>query len=165
MKEREYRREKAVEYAHKWAYRRNPSYYNFDPVGGDCTSFASQCIYQGCQMMNYEKQNGWYYTNGNDKAPSWSGVPYLYQFLTTNQKVGPYGREVEKEQIQIGDIAQLSFDGENYTHTLNIIEVTEPKSLQNILVATHTFDSDYRKISSYSFEKIRWIHIQGVRIW
>lgn len=55
MPKREYQREKAVEYAKKWAYRRNPKYYNYDGVGGDCTNFVSQCIYAGCKVMNYKK--------------------------------------------------------------------------------------------------------------
>lgn len=29
-----YNREKAVEYAKKWALERNPAYYNFDGIGG-----------------------------------------------------------------------------------------------------------------------------------
>ena len=45
VKEKRYDRQKVIEYAKKWAYLRNPKYYNFDSVGGDCTSFASQCIY------------------------------------------------------------------------------------------------------------------------
>lgn len=49
-----YDRKKSIEYAKKWAYLRNPKYYNFDPVGGDCTSFASQCIY--ARLWYYELQ-------------------------------------------------------------------------------------------------------------
>jgi len=33
-----YNRVKAVEYAHKWAFGRNPKYFNFDKLGGDCTN-------------------------------------------------------------------------------------------------------------------------------
>ena len=55
----EYDRQKAKEYAKKWAYSRNPKYYNFDNVGGDCTSFISQCIYAGSGIMNYTKDIGW----------------------------------------------------------------------------------------------------------
>lgn len=111
MKEQEYNRQKAIEYAKKWAYGRNSNYYNFDSVGGDCTSFVSQCIYAGAKVMNYDKIKGWYYSSGNNKSPSWSGVEYLYKFLVNNKGVGPYGKEVGEESIQIGDIAQLSFDG------------------------------------------------------
>ena len=59
-----YNRSNAVLYAMEWAFSRNPQYYNFDPVGGDCTSFVSQCIYAGSNVMNYDKINGWYYING-----------------------------------------------------------------------------------------------------
>ena len=55
-----YNRKNVYEYAKKWAYGRNPRYYNFDPVGGDCTNFVSQCIYAGYGQMNYDKNNGWY---------------------------------------------------------------------------------------------------------
>ena len=41
----EYNRANAVAYAKKWAYGRNPKYYDFSDLGGDCTNFASQCIY------------------------------------------------------------------------------------------------------------------------
>ena len=112
MKKSPYNRNNVIEYARKWAYGRNPQYYNFDNVGGDCTSFASQCIYAGSKIMNYSKQNGWYYINGNNKSPTWSGVEFLHDFLIQNKSVGPYGNEVGQDKIELGDIAQLSFDGD-----------------------------------------------------
>lgn len=164
MRIKEYNREEAVKYAHKWAYLRNPQYYNFDPVGGDCTSFISQCIYSGSKVMNYSKL-GWYYKSGNDKSPSWSGVEFLYNFLTTNKGVGPFGKDVDIEGIQKGDIIQVSFDSIKFAHTLIVVDIKENKNnLENILIASHTFDSDYRKISTYRFSKLRFVHIEGVRI-
>lgn len=163
MKEKRYQREDAVSYAGKWAYSRNPKYYNFDPVGGDCTSFVSQCIYEGSHIMNYEK-NGWYYRNGNDKAPAWSGVEFLYKFLVTNKGVGPYGEEVRKEKIELGDIAQLSFDGNVFSHTLFVVSKSE-NGQKELGVATHTFDAYDKKIEEYIYKKIRFVHIEGVRIW
>ena len=64
-----YDREAAVHYAHRWAYGRNPRFYNYDTLGGDCTNFASQCLYAGTGIMNYTPIYGWYYINANDKAP------------------------------------------------------------------------------------------------
>lgn len=52
MKIQDYQRKETKKYAKKWAYQRNPAYYNFDAVGGDCTSFASQCILAGSKVMN-----------------------------------------------------------------------------------------------------------------
>ena len=60
MKETGYRREAAVEYAKKWAMGRNPRYLDFENFGGDCTNFASQCIYAGSGIMNYTPVMGWY---------------------------------------------------------------------------------------------------------
>ena len=158
LKERKYERQKATEYAKKWAHGRNPKYYNFDQVGGDCTSFVSQCIYAGSGIMNYNKY-GWYYKNGNDKAPAWSGVEYLYKFMTQNKGVGPYGEEVGIQSVQKGDIIQLSFDGKVFGHSLLVIE----KDIIKTLIATHTQDEYGRNIETYNFKKIRYIHINGVR--
>lgn len=36
-----YNRAAAVEYARKWAFQRNPAYYNFENLGGDCTNVGS----------------------------------------------------------------------------------------------------------------------------
>lgn len=163
MKELIYDRNKAIEYAKKWALSRNPKYYNFDNVGGDCTSFVSQCIFAGANVMNYTKDIGWYYINGNNKSPSWSGVDFLYKFLINNKSVGPYGKEAKINEIEIGDIAQLSFDGDKFEHTLVIVNIENKFTLSKIKIASHTFDSFNKAISEYLFQKIRFIHISGVR--
>ena len=152
-----YNRSSVVEYARKWAYKRNPDYYNFDSIGGDCTNFVSQCIYAGSGVMNYNKIYGWYYNNANDKSPSWTGVQFLHNFLVNNQGIGPIGEISNK--IEIGDIVQLSFDGVNYTHSLIIVEIKDTK----IFIASHTFDSYGREVSSYEYKKSRFIHIKGVQ--
>ena len=82
-----YRRAPAIEYAHRWAYSRNPAYANFDRMGGDCTNFASQCLFAGCGVMNETKTFGWYYHSLASRAPGWTSVVYLHQFLTTNMKL------------------------------------------------------------------------------
>ena len=162
---KEYDRKKTIEYAKKWAYTRNPKYYNFDSVGGDCTNFISQCIYAGSGIMNYKKDTGWYYNSVNDRAPSWTGVEFLYKFLINNRGVGPRGIETKIDKIETGDIIQLSFDGIKFLHTLIVVKIGEVVTLDNIYVASHTYDSYNRKTSSYQFENIRFIHIEGVWKW
>jgi len=153
-----YYREKAVEYAHKWAYSRNSKYYNYDKIGGDCTNFISQCIYEGSQKMNYKKDTGWYYSNANNKASAWTGVEFLYKFLVNNKGIGPFGEEKDIYKLEIGDIIQLSFDNTVFAHSLIIVE-----NKKKILIATHTYDADYKDIDNYTYQKIRGIHIEGVR--
>lgn len=154
----EYNRDKAIAYAHKWAYSRNPQYYNFDSVGGDCTNFISQCLYSGCGVMNYTHDSGWYYTSAYDRSAAWTGVEYLYKFLTGNQKSGPYAVELPLGNAQEGDIIQLSFNGVTYGHSLLVVDVSG-----NILIATHTDDSDNRPLDSYYYNSARLLHIVGVK--
>lgn len=152
-----YNRQKVYEYAKKWAYGRNPKYYNFDPVGGDCTNFVSQCIYAGYEQMNYNINNGWYYINGNNKSPSWTGVEFLYNFLITNRNLGPQGIETNINEIKIGDVIQLKFDN-NYTHSLIVIQNGE--KTDDTLVAAHTFDTFGKRLSDYDYKELRCIHIK-----
>ena len=165
MKIEEYQREKAVKYAKLWAYSRNPKYYNYDKIGGDCTNFISQCIFAGADIMNYQKSNGWYYINANQKSPSWTGVEFLYRFLITNKSVGPFGREVLSKEIEIGDIVQLSFDGEKFEHTLMIVNKIEKDNINQVYITSHTYDNFNKPITDYVYKKIRWIHIDKIRKW
>ena len=113
--------------------------------------------------MNYS-QNGWYYKNGHNKSPSWSGVEYLYNFLVNNNYIGPFGKLSNINEVEKGDIIQLSFDGNVFEHSLIIVDVVQQYNYKNIYVATHTDDSYYRELSTYSFKDIRFIKIEGIRI-
>lgn len=161
MKEKQYDRGKCVEYANKWALSRNPRYYDYSNIGGDCTNFASQCIFAGSGVMNY---NSWYYKNANDKSPSWTGVEFLYNFLTQNKSVGPRGREIAQNHIKPGDLIQLSSNGQRFTHSLIVVEIGNINYLSDIYIATHSFDALGRSVSTYEFEKIRFVHIENVYV-
>lgn len=157
-----YDRAKALAYAHKWALGRNPAYYSFDGIGGDCTNFVSQCLFAGCGVMNYTRNTGWYYVSEWNRAAAWTGVEFLHKFLTTNKGSGPYGTELPQSSIdkaQPGDIIQLSYDGERFGHSL-FVTVSKPE----ILVAQHSSQNfDNRPFSSYEYMKARLIRIDGVR--
>lgn len=156
--------EKAVEYAHTWAHKRNPAYLDFENLGGDCTNFASQVIYAGSGAMNYTPLYGWYYINSNRRTPSWTGVDYLHDFLVNNKGPGPFAAKVDVRDVKPGDILQLSFNGGNrYDHTPVIVKTGSPPQISNILVATHTDDQDNYPLTEYTWVEIRFIHIIGVR--
>lgn len=155
----DYNRAKVLEYAKKWAFGRNPKFYNFDKLGGDCTNFASQCIYAGCDVMNFTPVLGWYYNNINSRSPSWAGVEYLYKFLTTNWGAGPYAEEVSRDKIELGDIIQLQNSAGLFYHTLVVVGKTD----EEIYVATHTRDSYYNPLSFYFYHNLRYLHILGAR--
>ena len=159
---RDYDRRAAVLYAHQWAYGRNPLYYDYEKLGGDCTNFASQCLFAGSGIMNFTPTFGWYYIDANQKAPAWTGVPYLYQFLTRKGvSVGPVGELCGLEDLRPGDLVQLAFTGEEFRHCPVVVAVGDPATPDNVLLAAHSYDADFRPLSTYEYREIRMIHILG----
>lgn len=156
----EYDRAKALQYAERWAFSRNPLFENYTGIGGDCTNFVSQSIYAGSCVMNYTPTFGWYYISPTERAPAWTGVTYFYNFLTTNKGVGPYGREVNPGGLEIGDVIQLSRNDGTFYHSLLVSGFTEGE----YLVAAHSNDAFNRPLSSYNFATARYLHIDGIRM-
>ena len=161
MRERGYDRDAAGAYAREWAMKRNPAYLNFDNLGGDCTNFASQCLYAGSRFMNPKKIYGWYYYSSSNRTASWTGVPYLYNFLTGNKGVGPYGADADATAMEVGDLVQLGHANGQFYHSPVVVAVEDGE----IFVAAHTFDAYMRPLSSYVYDQVRFIHILGVRDW
>lgn len=154
-----YNRQAAIDYAREWAFRRNPRFLDFSDLGGDCTNFVSQCLYAGSGVMNFTPVFGWYYLSSSNRTASWTGVEYLYNFLTSNEGTGPFGREVGENEAGIGDVVQLGDADGDFYHTI-IITSLYPE----ILVASHSSDAFDRPLSSYDYDVARFIHIEGVRV-
>ena len=153
-----YDRGKALSYAKRWALSRNPSFYDFSSLGGDCTNFCSQCLYQGAGVMNYTPILGWYYNSLNSRAPAWSGVNEFYNFLTNNQGVGPYGKTSNLSDLEVGDFIQLG-NSYGFYHSLFVSGFNG-----NIpLVCSHSYDRLNTPLTEYYYERIRPIKILGVR--
>ena len=163
-----YDRERAVTYARKWALERNPTFFDFTGIGGNCTNFVSQCIFAGCGVMNFTKTFGWYYLSPDDRAPAWSGVNELYDFLigapdfiAANGGVGPFASDASvSRKIEIGDVIQLSNERREFYHTLLICGFTD----NDILVCANSDNALDRPLSSYNFSGIRILHIEGARV-
>ena len=161
---KEYNRQDALAYADRWALNRNPNYYDFSKLGGDCTNFCSQVLRAGGCSMNYNRTYGWYYRNGNDKTPSWGGVNFFHNFLTRDKDIGPVAEEVSVKDIEPGDIIQLSFVEENsYNHSLIVVDCGNPLDISNISISTHTIDRYHYLLTNYNWTKIRFLHIIGYK--
>ncbi|MDR0931158.1 MAG: amidase domain-containing protein [Clostridiales bacterium] len=148
-----YNRDLAIEYAQEWALKRNPKYYNFDALGGDCTNFISQCLFAGYGAMNFTPITGWYYNNLNSRTAAWTGVEYLYKFIISNNQEGAKGSEIAAQDAQLGDIIQLGSINDGFYHSLIITGFQDGIPL----ICTHTYDSQMRLLSTYSYEKIRYL--------
>ena len=154
-----YNRENAVAYARKYAFSQNSQFGNFAGIGGNCTNFVSQCIYAGGCEMNYKPTFGWYYISLDERSPSWTGVEYFYNFITENADVGPFGRVVTREELELGDVIQLGREAEGYYHTLLVVGFDG----EDILVAAQTDNAYARPLSTYTYDFSRFLKILGIR--
>jgi hypothetical protein len=175
----------AANYADYWYDKFNPVYYNFTGLGGDCTNFVSQAMYEGgsavqtgkCDINNY-CDGGWYYIKNLspiERSPSWAGVVELYDFLVTHKNLwtkGPFAEEVYPDiannnfqPLYFGDIIQYDWEpnGE-YNHSVIIDGFTGGVPQ----IASHSDayrDVPYTyNIYDYPNQTIRFIHILGVKI-
>lgn len=155
-----YNRNLSQEYALEFALKKNPKYFDYTNQGGNCTNYISQCVFAGAPIMNF---NEWYYISPSNTSVSWANVEPFYNFITTNTGIGVYGKESSISMCEIGDVIQLKFKNKpNFSHALI---VTQIKSLtpDGIYVCANTYDSLNRKLSSYTYEKLRILHILGYR--
>ena len=159
-----YVREAALAYAARWALARNPLFYNFTEVGGDCTNFVSQSILAGSCVMNMTPTFGWYYRSVEDRAPAFTGVEAFWDFFTgefarENGGVGPFGKAVGEREVLLGDVVQLGREDGTFYHTLLVTGRRDGE----LLVSAHTRDVRDRPLSSYSAALMRFLHVEGVR--
>lgn len=157
-----YNRRAAVAYAHRWAFSRNPAFYDFSYLGGDCTNFASQCIFAGAQVMNFTPTFGWYYESLSRRAPAWTGVNELYSFLVNNTGRGPQAEEVRLSDIREGDVVQIRFWGQKTFGHCPVVVNRGAGTPETVLIAAHTIDSDNRPLSTYNYAELRPLHIFNV---
>lgn len=109
--------------------------------------------------MNFTPVTGWFYINANDRTASWTGVEYFYRFLVSNDGPGPFAEETELKKLEIGDFIQLGRATGDFYHTPVVVGF----SRGGPLVAAHSFDARQRPLSSYAYERLRCLHVLGVR--
>jgi hypothetical protein len=85
-----YNREKAVEYADKYAgaawgagnnHKYNPKYRDYNYLGGDCTNFASQVIGDKEEGGGLPARGGWYYIKKQGGSTAWVQTDAFKNFL------------------------------------------------------------------------------------
>lgn len=154
----EYNRNLAVEYARAWALNKNPKYFHFEGIGGDCTNFISQCLLAGGGKMNYDKYYGWFYINKDNRSPSWTSVKYLQRFLLSNKTPGFQAEIMPIDKLQVGDIIQIRQNPDEFNHTVIISKITS----REIYVCAHSYDVLDKPLSSYNALELKGIHIIGI---
>ncbi|AJA47630.1 putative amidase domain-containing protein [Clostridium pasteurianum DSM 525 = ATCC 6013] len=140
LKNTNYSRENAVNYALKYANTPN-SQYKYFPVnydnGGDCTNFTSQCLFAGGAPMVFTGKNIWW-CNSAGCSVSWSTAHSLYWYLkinTDNNLYGIKGKEATStSDLEIGDLIFYRNKNNRITHSAIITSF-----MDNIpLISQHT---------------------------
>ncbi|NCC16388.1 MAG: amidase [Clostridia bacterium] len=157
MRKTYYDQEGAVSYAHKWAYRHSPQYYNFDRLE-DCTNFTSQVLYAASEVMNPKPTFGRYYHSLNNRAPACTGVEFLYKFLAKNLGIGRVLVDADFSQVEPGGLVYLSFDGIAFSHSPTIVSAGAAPSPSSTLVAAHTLDTDNGPLNTYQCVSITYVN-------
>lgn len=170
MKElKPYDREAAAAYAKKWALGHNPNYKNYEDWGGDCTNFISQAVHAGKIPFDHignDILTQWYWYSDKSRTPSWTAAEPFYKYISRNntentQNFGIYTRPAEYNELEIGDIVQLTYEGSAF-HTMIITEVIlEGDYLIDYLVSQHTYDLQNYPLSLKTEGERRYIKILG----
>lgn len=146
-----YNRNKAVDYAKKYALSPNPSFKYFadyETYGGDCTNFISQCLFAGGAPMSYGTEYAWWYKKSNSIntqndtwSISWAVAHSLFWALKVNKErnyKGPKGLEVNSvNELELGDIISYENDEGVIYHTAIITSFGS----SGPLISQHTFDA------------------------
>lgn len=111
-----YDRQKAVNYARKYALSPNPAYKLAD---NDCTNFVSQCVLEGGWTMlggtdgdgdrkNYDvwwygEKKGWF--SSTFWSWTWANAEYFAKFLETSKRATS---AADASTLDLGDIIQIA---------------------------------------------------------
>lgn len=165
----EYNRESAVDYARTWALYRNPKYKDYDPWGGDCTNYISQCIHAGDIPFDHEGKDimhKWYWYSDFSRTPTWTSADAFGRYVLNNnqwktENYGIYAVLADYDELEKGDLVQLIYQGSAY-HTMIISEVIldDRNYLLDYLICQHTDDLIDFPLSEKEGER-RYIKILG----
>lgn len=140
------RRIKAVEYADKfcgaaslpeYGFKYNPQYRNYNSLGGDCTNFASQIMYEG----GFRKNNTWNYSNGSG-SKAWVNAQSFKNYMLYSGRAsliasGSYDKALKASyKLLPGDFIAYEKKGK----IVHISIVTGEDSKGYILVNSHNSD-------------------------
>lgn len=177
-----YDRAGAVTYALQYFQDYNRDYPTYNGLGGDCTNFVSQAIYEGGNASMFipsplpdpttDGQAGWYLLNEKQHASGWNDVNFFYTFVTNESWIEPYphGGEYYGEgpegymvnnidQLMPGDVIQYQWDDGNdvWDHAVIVVDIIDGIPY----VASHTENVQSKPYTYFEpYKGIRFIHIE-----
>ncbi|MCO6458735.1 MAG: amidase domain-containing protein [Pirellulaceae bacterium] len=118
----------ARDYATKYALTANSDYPPFD---NDCTSFVSQCMFQGGWTMlggsfsDRKSDDVWWWGKSwwTKASYTWGGAHNFSKFVTASGR----GKSCRRDELEVGDVVQISKDKHVFHSMLVTVAGTELK--------------------------------------
>lgn len=140
-----YNRDKAVEYAKKYALAPNTKEWkNYESYGGDCTNFVSQCLFAGGIPFDHQGKyvtQKWYWYSDYYRTPSFTSADALKTYMLNKEKFGLVATLGDLHAMRIGDLVQLG-DLKKTTHSMIIVGVIKDDLgrglTKDLLIAQHS---------------------------
>lgn len=170
IKNSNYNRDKAKEYIDKYWNNYNPAYPSFQGGGGDCANFVSQILYAGGMQwqygdnpQNYIKADAWYCKPGATNKDGDRRISFTWKVAASfkNHWVGRASKHImmtNKEakenmdeiimQMRIADVVQFCYADGKPWHTLAITDIASAINKKDIILASHTYNSNTRSLNN-----------------
>lgn len=158
-----YDRAAAYDYLMAYCGKRNPAWYAYDDVGGNCMNFGSQVLLAGGIPEDEKGDEEWYWDGQNDLDLSWINVGRFYDYCRKNEGFGLVAdTEAGYYTGEVGDVLIVGFNGD-HRHTTVISHVVTDESGDTVdyLISCNT--TNYRDFpaSAYYYTFHRLIKIYG----
>lgn len=158
-----YDRAAAYDYLMAYCDERNPAWYAYDDVGGNCMNFGSQVLLAGGIPEDEKGDEEWYWDGQNDLDLSWINVGHFYDYCRKNEGFGLVAdTEAGYYTGEVGDVVIVGFAGD-HRHTTVISHVVKDESGDTVdyLISCNT--TNYRDFpaSAYYYTFHRLVKIYG----
>ena len=165
-----YNREKAVEYNYKYINDRNPDYFAFDGIGGNCQNLASQSLHAGGIPFDLTGDYKWKSfsseldetSEAKGRTSSWTGTQNFYEYVKYNKKGGVCADpDINMFYAEIGDVGHVGYI--DYSHAVLVVDLiknNEGKVIDLLINANSVNVKDYPFLA-YVYPNKRIIKILG----
>ena len=158
-----YDRAAAYDYLMAYCDERNPRWYAYDDVGGNCMNFGSQVLLAGGIPEDERGDEEWYWDGQNDLDLSWINVGHFYDYCRDNEGYGLVAdTEAGYYTGEVGDVVIVGFAGD-HRHTTVISHVVEDEegNVVDYLITCNTTNYKDFPVSAYYYTCHRLIKIFG----
>ena len=158
-----YDRAAAYDYLMAYCDERNPAWYAYDEVGGNCMNFGSQVLLAGGIPEDEKGDEEWYWDGQNDLDLSWINVGRFYDYCRDNEGFGLVAdTEAGYYTGEVGDVLIVGFAGD-HRHTTVISHVVKDESGDTVdyLISCNTTNYKDFPASAYYYTFHRLVKIFG----